>query len=104
MNEDQGRVVIDLPNGYKLVAEQNLNSQFDREIYISVYDRHCLLHQHLATVRNSYTLKGDKVVWEDGQFDVLVFGNEDDEHFTDSFSIDLRNRTTDQNELECCIE
>ena len=86
------RIVIELPNGYKLVAEQNSDPSFNREIYVSVFDSDDIWHQDLAIIRNSYTIEeGDKVVWEDDQFDVLVFGNEDNEDFTDDFSVGLRN-------------
>ena len=43
--------------------------------------------------RSSYRYDGDKVVWNDEQFDVMVFGEEDEEDFTEEFNIQLRHES-----------
>lgn len=50
-------------------------------------------HQDLAVVRSSYHYDGGKVIWDDKQFDVLVYGSEDDEDFMEDFSVGLYEET-----------
>lgn len=83
------RIEIELPNGYKLVAEQNTDPQYSREMFIGIVDAEGVWWQDLAVVRSSYYYDGENAVWEDERFDVLVFGNEDSEDFTEVFSIGL---------------
>lgn len=83
------RIEINLPNGYKLVAEQNTDPQFDREMFIGIVDSSGVWCQDLAVVRSSYHYDGDDVVWHDDRFDVLVYGDENNEDFTDDFMIGL---------------
>lgn len=85
----ENRIVIELPNGYKLVAEQNSDPSYSREIFIGIMDNNGVWHQDLAIIRNSYSINGDEIVWNDKQFDVLVYGDKDDEDFTDDFSVEL---------------
>lgn len=87
--ENNNRIVIELPNGYKFVAEQNSDPSYCREIFVGILDANGVWHQDLAIIRNSYIIDEDKVVWKDNQFDVLVYGDKDNEDFTDDFSISL---------------
>ena len=93
MEKEQNRVVIMLPNGCKLVAEQNADPQYSREMFIGIEDAAGAWLQDLAIVRSSYRYDGDKVVWNDEQFDVMVFGEEDEENFTEEFNIQLRHES-----------
>lgn len=86
---NKNRIVIELLNGYKLVAEQNPDPSYNREICIGIIDKNGVWHQDLAVIRSSYSIDGDEVVWNDKRFDVLVYGNKDDEDFTNDFSIGL---------------
>ena len=83
------RIEIELTNGYKLVAEQNTDPQYSREMFIGIMGPNGVWHQNLAVVRNSYHYDGDKVIWDDKQFDVLVYGSEDNEDFTEDFTVGL---------------
>lgn len=83
------RIEIKLANGYKLVAEQNTDPKYNRELYVGVVDPNGVWHQDLAIVRSSYRYDGDKVVWLDDQFDVLVYGSENNEDFTEDFTVGL---------------
>lgn len=85
----KNRIEIELPNGYKLVAEQNTEPQYSREMFIGLIAPNGVWYQNLAIVRSSYHYDGNKVVWDDKQFDVLVYGDERDEDFTDEYSIGL---------------
>lgn len=85
----QNRIEIELSNGYKLVAEQNTDPQYSREIFIGIINPDGLWYQDLAIVRNSYHYDGDEVIWTDGLFDILVFGEENSEDFTEDFSVSL---------------
>lgn len=82
-------IEIELPNGYKLVAEQN-TPPYSREIFIGIVDPNGVWHQDLAVVRSSYHYEeGDKVIWDDKKFDVLVYGSEGNEDFTEDFTVGL---------------
>lgn len=83
------RIVIPLPNGFKLVAEQNDDPTYSREIFIGIMDRNGVWYQDLAIVRNAYTYDGDKVKWKEEEFEVLVYSDEDNEDFTHEFSIGM---------------
>lgn len=90
MNEAKAnRIEIELPNGYKLVAEQNTDPQYTREMFVGIVNPNGVWHQDLAIVRSSYHYDGDKVIWDNKKFDVLVYGNEDNEDFTEDFTVGL---------------
>lgn len=91
------RIEIELPNGYKLAAEQNTDPQYSREMFIGLIAPNGVWHQDLAIVRSSYRYNGDQVVWDDKQFDVLVYGNKDNEDFTEEFAIGLYEEPEDAN-------
>lgn len=85
----ENRVEIELPNGYKLVAEQNTDADYSREMFIGIVDPDGIWHQSLAVIRSSFHYDGNDVVWDDDQFDVLVYADKDNEDFTHDFSIGL---------------
>lgn len=88
-NSNNNRIVIDLPNGYKLVAEQNTDPTYNREIFVGIVDSNGVWHQDLAVIRSSYNINKDRVMWKDNRFDVLVYGDKDNEDFTNDFTIGL---------------
>ncbi len=88
--EKPNRIEILLSNGYKLVAEQNSDPNFSREMFIGIEDSNGAWCQDLAIVRSSYHYEGDEVIWNDEQFDVDVFGDETGEDFTEMFPIRMR--------------
>ena len=83
------RIVIHLPNGFDLVAEQNTDPDYPNEIFIGITDGTGAWWQDLAIVRNAYTYDGDKVKWKEEEFEVLVYSDEDNEDFTHEFSIGI---------------
>lgn len=84
------RIEIKLPNGYKLVAEQNNDPQYNRELFVGIENADGVWHQDLAVIRNSYSYGEDgAVLWDDKKFDILVYGSEHDEDFTEEFSVGL---------------
>lgn len=85
----ENRIEIELPNGYKLVAEQSTDPQYSREMFVGIMKADGVWYQNLVTVRSSYCYDGDNVIWSDDKFDVLVFGNENNEDFTEDFTIEL---------------
>lgn len=85
----KNRVEIELPNGYKLVAEQNTDPQYSREMFVGIINADGLWCQDLAVIRSSYRYEGDNIVWNPKQFDILVYGDKDSEDFTDDFTIGL---------------
>ncbi len=87
--EENQKIVIELPNGLKLVAERNTDKAFANEIFIGIMDGE-VWHQDLAIVRNSYGISEDgKTQWKDGEYEVIVFGDKDDEDYTHKFEIGL---------------
>lgn len=83
------RIEIELPNGYKLVAEQNTDPQYSREMFIGIVDHAGVWHQDLAVVRSDYSIDDGEIVWDDKKFEVLVYGDKGNEDFTDAFTIGL---------------
>ena len=84
--------VIKIPvgNGINIVAEQGTNSSFPREIYIGLVNDNDMWLQDLAIVRQSYNLpSGDDDVAEyiDGEYQVFVFSDKDNEDCTHKFDI-----------------
>ena len=83
------RITIPLQSGFQLVAERNTNPNYRNEIFIGVTDGNGVWWQDLAVVRNAYQIDGDKVVWKDDEFDVLVYSDMDNEDFTHDFTVGL---------------
>lgn len=83
------RITIPLQNGYNLVAEQNSDPDYSREIFIGIMDKNGVWYQDLAIVRNAYTYNNLDVEWKDDEFEVLVYSDKDNEDFTDDFSIGI---------------
>ena len=52
MDEAQ-KIEINLPNGYKLVAKQNTDTEYQNEIFVGVVDPKGVWSQNLAIIRNS---------------------------------------------------
>lgn len=88
--QSRHKIVIQLPNGYQLVAERNTDPSYSREIFIGITDGNGVWWQDLAVVRNAYEITDNlKTKWKDDEFEVLVYGKEDDEDYTESFNIGL---------------
>lgn len=63
MKSGDNRITIELPKGLKLVAERNIDPEYQNEIYVN---------------------------WNPGKFEVLVYANKDDVDYTNKFSVELR--------------
>ena len=83
------KIVIPLNNGYKLVAEQNTDSEYNKEIFVGIESESGSWFQDLVVVRPTYKLDKEHVEFSSDKFEVLVFGNGDEEDFTDHFEIGL---------------
>ena len=53
MDETQ-KIEINLTNGYKLVAKQNTDTEYQNEIFVGVVDPNGVWSQNLAIIRSSY--------------------------------------------------
>lgn len=90
MKKNSDRIAIELPNGLKLVAEQNIDPEYKNEIYVGIETSDGVWHQDLAIVRSAYSVDDNLIVnWEPNRFEVLVYADKDDEDYTDKFSISL---------------
>lgn len=80
---------IPLGNGINLVAEQGTDPNFSREIYIGLANDNDMWVQDLAIVRQKYKLIGDSEIvgYVDGEYQVLVYSDENDEDYTHKFDI-----------------
>ena len=84
------KIVIPLSNGLSLVAERNNDPSYDREIFIGITDGNGAWWQDLAIVRPAYKINNNlETEWKDDQFEVLVYGNENDEDYTEMYSVGL---------------
>ena len=88
---ERNRIEINIGNGMKIVAEQNPDSTFDRELYIGIENSKGTWTQDLAIVRQDYKYEGEspEPIWEDDMFEVMVYGNPNSEDWTNSFQIGL---------------
>lgn len=91
LNEKQSkRIEINLPNGMKLVAERNQDLNYNKEIYIGIETSDGCWYQDLAVVRNAhFTNDSLQTVWDTGKMEVLIYADENDEDYTNKFSIDI---------------
>lgn len=89
MENKSQRIIIPLPNGYKLVAESNIDETYPYEIYIGILGSDDIWYQDLAIVRNSYHYENDEPIWENDEFDVIVYSDENNEDFTHDFSVGI---------------
>lgn len=78
-----------LPNGHKLVVTIGEVNDFPYEVNVYVEDEDGMWLQDLVNVGNCYTfLAGDiEPRYIPGVFDVHVWGDPNDESFTDEFTI-----------------
>ena len=83
------KIIIPLDNGYRLVAERNVGSEFDKEVFIGIETETGSYWQDLCIVRPTYTFKDDEVKFDSDKFEMLIFGDADMEDFTDKFVVPL---------------
>ena len=90
------RIKIPVANGNFLVAEQNSDPTYSKEIFIGIQDANGVWIQDLAIVRNAYHYPEREiydidgpVIWETDKFEVLVYGNEASEDWTENYLIPL---------------
>lgn len=86
----ENEIRINIGHGLYLVAQQNAGEYFNREIFIGIQNKDGWWLQDLAVVRNAYRYDNSSVVWETGEFEVLVYGNSEEEDYTERFGIGLR--------------
>ena len=85
------RIEIPVGNGMKMVAEQNSDPNYARELYIGIEDADGSWIQDLACIANEYKYNNDgQVEWSDGIFRVIVWASYYQEDSTDEFTIRLR--------------
>lgn len=86
-------IFIPVGNGYYLVAEQNTDPSFSKEIFVGITDGNGVWWQDLAVIRPAYDYGADnnslKPVWKSDKFEVLVYSDENNEDYTHDFSVGL---------------
>ena len=83
------RFIIPLSNGYNIVSERN-SGEFNKELYVGIEDENGAYIQDLVIVRPTYKFKSDNIVFDSDKFEILVFGDENIEDYTNKFVVPLR--------------
>ena len=83
------KITIPLSNGYRLIAEQNTDSEFDKEIFVGIETETGSYHQDLCIVRPTYTFENENVVFGSDLFEMLIFGDANSEDYTHKFTVPL---------------
>ena len=81
------KIVIDLHNGTKLVAEEGCDSAYPNEIYIGIMSDDDVFWQDLAVVRVKYAISNGEPEYIEDKFEVLVYADEKNEDYTKKFEI-----------------
>ncbi len=81
------KIVIDLHNGTKLVAEEGCDSTFPGEICIGIMDESEVFWQDLAVVRGKYAISNGEPEYIEDKFEVLVYADEKSDDYTKKFEI-----------------
>lgn len=85
---DSQKIVIPLPDGFKLVAERGSDRDY-YEIFVGIVREDDVWWQDLAVVRNAYHYEKGTLITDKDKYEVLVYGDENNEDYTDLFKIDL---------------
>lgn len=90
MKKENERIAIDLPNGLKLVAEQNQDPNFRNEIFVGIENGDGVWLQDLVIIRNAHSTNNIfGVAWYPNLMEVLVYADD----YTDKYAIDIRKDT-----------
>lgn len=89
MKYEPKQMIVELPNGMQLVVEQNDDPVFAGEIFVGLAKKDDpVWYQELACVRNAYSIdEHSNIVWKDGEYEVLVWNDENKEDCTHKFTI-----------------
>lgn len=82
------KIVIDLHNGTKLVAEEGCDSAYPNEIYIGIMSDDDVFWQDLAVVREKNAISNGEPEYIEDKFEVFVFADEKSEDYTKKFEIE----------------
>lgn len=83
------KITIPLSNGYHLIAEQNIDSEFDKEIFVGIETDTGAYHQDLCIVRPTYTFDNEQVIFGSDLFEMLIYGDANSEDYTKKFTVPL---------------
>ena len=83
------KIIIPLSNGYRLIAEQNKDSEFDKEVFVGIETETGSYYQDLCIVRPTYTFKDEQVVFGSDVFEMLIYGDANSEDYTHKFTVPL---------------
>ena len=83
------KITIPLSNGYRLIAEQNTDSEFDKEIFIGLETDTGAYYQDLCIIRPTYTFENEQIVFGSNMFEMLIYGDANSEDYTHKFTVPL---------------
>lgn len=83
------RIEIKIGNGISLVAEQNTDPMFSKELFVGLVNDEGAWIQDLVIVKQKYNIsKNNGVEFEDGKYEVFVYADENNEDYTNCFDIE----------------
>lgn len=85
---DNKKITIELPDGYKIVAEISTDPVI-RELYVGIENQDGVWTQDLAVIRTPYEIKDGEIVNQEGKAEVLVYTDAESEDWTHSFQTDI---------------
>lgn len=104
-NNEEGKITIPLPNGYSLVATRNADPNYNFEIYVGIVDSDGVWYQDLAIIRNAYSINDNlNVVLKEGEFEVLVYSDKNQEDYTNKFHIGLYKEPKENSQENNCSD
>lgn len=83
------KIIIPLNNGFRFIAEQNIDSEFNKEIFVGIETESGSYWQDLCIVRPTYHFKEDNVEFDSDRFEMLIFGDAQREDYTNKFVVPL---------------
>lgn len=87
---NNNRIEINLQNGYRLVAEANIDPNYPNEIYVGIINDNGQWIQDLAIIQNDYSYNDDgDIVYSEDKFNIYVYEDNTQEDYTNKFNIDL---------------
>lgn len=90
LNENN-RIELPIANGHKFVCERSIDPEYPNEFFVGIEDKDGVWIQDFAIIRQRYNYnENGEVEYDDDNFEILVFGDDENEDYTDKFNIALR--------------
>ena len=88
-SEEERKIIIPFNEKYNLVAENLKDPEYPCEVGIFVEDKNGVFVQDLAIVQKPYTYSNGEPIFSDDSVNLLVFGDENSEDYTEKKNIKI---------------